>query len=142
MTSLLTYRVPYADTDQMGVVYYANYLVFFERARTELLRHAGLPYSELESMGYAMPVLEAAVSYRNAAFYDDLLDVRGEIAWVKPVRLRVDCEVWRDDTLLARGHTVHAFVDGTTLKPTRMPADIARVLRRHMPESAADEEGS
>ena len=125
----LAYRVPYADTDQMGVVYYANYLVYFERARNEVLRAAGFPYRKLEAMGYALPVLEAQVAYRRAARYDDELTISGRVGWVKPVRIRVDCAVHCDGTLLAEGHTVHAFVNRDTLKPVRMPADIAAVFR-------------
>lgn len=123
------YRVPYADTDQMRVVYYANYLVYFEMARNELLRIIGLPYREIEDRGYAFPVLEAHVDYRNAARYDDELDICGWVGWVKPVRIRVDCAVSCGRTVLAEGYTVHAFVDLATLKPARMPADIAACLR-------------
>jgi acyl-CoA thioester hydrolase len=122
------YRVPYADTDQMRVVYYANYLVYFEMARNELLRLAGFPYREIEARGFALPVLEAQVHYRAAARYDDELDIRGWVGWLKPVRVRVDCAVRRGDLLLAEGHTVHAFVDLATLKPARLPEDLARAL--------------
>ncbi len=121
----LTYRVPYADTDRMGVVYYANYLVYFERARNKLLRHHGLPYTELESRGFGLPVVEAHVSYRASAGYDDVLTITGRIGWVRGVRLRVDCSVFCDDVLLAEGHTVHAVVDLETMKPVRVPADFA-----------------
>lgn len=123
------YRVPYADTDQMRVVYYANYLVYFEMARNELLRVIGLPYREIEASGYALPVLEAHVDYRSAARYDDELDIRGWVGWIKPVRVRVDCAVSCGGAVLAEGYTVHAFVDLSTLKPARMPAGIAARLR-------------
>ena len=75
----MEYRVPYADTDQMGVVYYANYLEYFERSRTEMLRAAGLPYSELEKKGIILPVSEAYCKYLGPARYDDLPTFR---SWV------------------------------------------------------------
>jgi len=122
----LTYRVPYADTDQMGVVYYANYLVYFERARTELLRLVGLPYREMESRGYGLPVIEAHVDYKASAGYDDELTITGCLAWVKGVRLRVDCEVLLGETLLCQGHTVHAFVELETMRPVRVIPELAK----------------
>ena len=88
----ISYRVPYADTDQMGVVYYANYLEYFERSRTELLRSAGLPYSELERLGLFLPVSEAHCRYLAPAHYDDLLTLRSWVAEVKGVRLRIESE--------------------------------------------------
>ena len=122
------YRVPYADTDQMRVVYYANYLVYFERARNELLRVIGFPYRDIEARGYALPVLQAQIDYRGAARYDDDLEIRAWVGWIKPVRLRVDCAVSCGGVTLAEGHTVHACVTLATLKPTRVPADIAACL--------------
>lgn len=124
----VSYRVPYADSDQMGVVYYANYLVYFERVRNELLRQAGFPYVELEARGFALPVLEAHVKYRTAARYDDLLDIVGWVGWIKPVRLQVNCEVRRGETVIADGYTVHAFVAKESLKPQRIPDDIVAVF--------------
>ena len=124
----VSYRVPYTDSDQMGVVYYANYLVYFERARNDLLRKTGFPYADLEQRGYALPVLEAHVNYRSAARYDDVLDIIGWIGWVRPVRLQVNCRVCRGDTTIAEGHTIHAFVARETLRPTRMPKDLAEAF--------------
>ncbi len=123
--STIQYRVPYADTDRMGVVYYANYLVYFERLRTQLMEDLGLPYPELEQRGFAMPVVEAHLVYRAGARYDDRLEVRGRLAWIKRARLRVDCEVWRGDRLLAEGYTVHACIDIATGRPVRMPRELA-----------------
>lgn len=113
------YRVPYADTDQMHVVYYANYLAYFERARNELLRQRGTTYRELEAMGYALPVSEAHVDYHAPATYDDLLGLSAWVGGLKGVRLTICCEVRRDGLLLASGHTVHALVDLKTLRPAR-----------------------
>ena len=69
------YRVPYADTDQMGVVYYGNYLTFFERARNELMRAAGYTYQRCEAEGFLLPVIHAEVDYRSPAKYDDMLEI-------------------------------------------------------------------
>ena len=113
------YRVPYADTDQMRVVYYANYLTLFERARNELMRACGITYRELESGGFALPVLEAHVQYHAPATYDDLLELTAWCSEFKGVRLKISCEIRRDGKLLAEGHTVHAHVDSKTLRPVR-----------------------
>ena len=89
----MSYRVPYADTDQMGVVYYANYLEYFERSRTEMLREAGLSYAKMEQMGYFLPVSEAYCKYSGSARYDDLLTFRSVIEEVSRVKVKIRSEV-------------------------------------------------
>ncbi len=123
MTKLL-YRVPYADTDQMGVVYYGNYLTLFERARNELMREMGYTYKECEAEGLALPVVHAEVDYKSPARYDDLLEISAWVDEIKGVRCRIACEVRRQGEmqLLAKGHTVHVFVDVKTLRPIPPPA--------------------
>jgi len=122
----IPYRVPYADTDQMHVVYYANYLTFFERARNELMRACGYTYREMERDGFALPVLEAHVDYHAPATYDDLLEISAWCSEFKGVRLKICCEVRRDGRLLVEGYTVHAHVNIKTLRPTRpTPATLA-----------------
>jgi acyl-CoA thioester hydrolase len=115
-------RVRYADTDQMGVVYYANYFVWFEVGRTDLLRQSGWSYREMEAEGFALPVIQAHCDYRQSAKYDDDVEVRTRGTWLSPVRVRFDYQVVRarDEQLLADGHTVHAALapDG---KPRRLP---------------------
>ena len=122
------YRVPYADTDRMGVVYYSNYLTYFERVRNQLLRDSGYPYLELERHGYALPVIEAHVEYRASAGYDDVLQIYGWLGWVRRVRLRVDCEVKCGNRTLATGHTVHAFVEIESMRPVRILPELAKCL--------------
>jgi len=117
----LEYQVAYADTDMMGVVYYANYLVFFERARTRLLEDFGYPYWRLEAEGIGLPVIEAHCEYKIPAVYGDTLEVFAWTDWVKPVRLKVCCEVRRGNTLLALGHTVHAGLSLASKKPAPLP---------------------
>ena len=117
----MTYRVPYADTDQMSVVYYANYLTYFERSRTEMLRDAGLPYSELEQQGYFLPVAEAVCKYRASATYDNLLTFRSYFKEARGVRLEIATEVWHNDKLLVEGYVVLACV-GANKKLVRVPS--------------------
>ena len=88
-------RVRYAETDRMGVVYYANYFVWFEVARTDWLRDTGWSYRAMEAEGTTLPVIEAHCEYRRPAHYDDELDVRTRATLLSPVRIRFDYEVAR-----------------------------------------------
>jgi acyl-CoA thioester hydrolase len=119
-------RVRYAETDQMGFAYYANYLAWFEVGRCEWLRSLGWSYRDLEVRDAIMlPVIEAHCDYRQPARYDDelLIRSRGELA--SPVRIRFRYEVVRagDGAVLAGGHTVHASTD-LAGRPKRLPARI------------------
>lgn len=118
-------RVRYAETDRMGVVYYANYLVWFEVARTEWLRETGWTYREMELDGVSLPVVEAHAEYRRPARYDDDIRITTRMRVMTPVRVRFDYEVWRpgEKAPLATGHTVHAAVD-TNGRPCRLPARV------------------
>ena len=122
-------RVRYAETDTMGVVYYANYLVWFEVARTDLLRQAGWSYREMEADGYMLPVLEASCVYRQPARYDDEIDVKTTGTLVSAVRVKFVYDVVRpaDDVLLASGHTVHASIDRSG-RPCRLPDRVRQLL--------------
>jgi acyl-CoA thioester hydrolase len=113
--STSTVRVRYAETDKMGIVYYANYLVWFEIARTDWLRDTGWTYRSMEDDGLALPVIEAHCDYRSSARYDDEIAITTTARLVSPVRLAFDYTVSRpaDDTLIAAGYTVHATVDRT-----------------------------
>lgn len=133
----LDYRVPYADTDQMGVVYYANYLVYFERSRNELMRAMGLTYKELEQRQLGLPVISAQVDYKTPARYDDLLSFRAELAWIKGVRLQVNCRVTRGYELLATGHTVHCVIDLRSLRPARLPDELLAMWSQGAAETTA-----
>ena len=112
-------RVPYAHTDQMRYVYYANYLVYFEMARSEMLREIGLPYGELEARGIFLPVVEAACRYKTPAHFDDLLNIASTCA-IKGVRVLINYTVTRaapenhvPPRTIVTGHTVHACIDRT-----------------------------
>ncbi len=115
-------RVRYAETDKMGVVYYANYLVWFEVGRTDFLRQSGWTYREMEVEGFSLPVIEAHCEYRQSALYDDEIEVRTAGTIVSPVRVQFTYEVLRsgEDKPLAVGHTVHASLDRAG-RPCRLP---------------------
>lgn len=123
-------RVIYGDTDQMGVVYYANYLRFFEAGRNEYLRARGSRYRDIErEWGVLLPVVEANVRYRHSARYDDWLRIETRITTLKRASLRFDYRVIReeDERLLAEGHTVHACIDRDH-KPVKLPEPLLRLL--------------
>lgn len=105
-------HVPYAHIDKMGIVYYANYLVYFEMARAKLLRDAGVPYGELEARGIMLPVVEAHCEYRRPARYDDCLVVYSRVT-IEKLRIRIDCRVTRDGETLAEGYTRHVCMSAT-----------------------------
>jgi acyl-CoA thioester hydrolase len=108
----------------MGVVYYANYLRFFEAGRNEFIRARGLRYRDFEArFGLRLPVAEAQVSYRAPARYDDLLTVETSLAEVRRASARFGYRIVRDGELLATGHTVHACVD-LEGRIQRMPPDL------------------
>lgn len=123
-----TVTVRYAETDMMGIVYHANYLPWFEVARTQLLREQGFPYRQLEADGYRIPVLEVSAKFRRPALYDDTLTIVATIREKPLLRIRIDYEVFRGDELLATGQSAHAFCD-LRGQPTRPPA--AFVARMH-----------
>lgn len=115
-------RVRYADTDKMGIVYNGNYLTFFEVGRTELMRNAGLPYIEFEKAGYMLPLVEAHVNYKQAAYYDDILEVNAKIDLTElRATLRFDYNINVANRQIASGWTIHTFVKMPELKPVRPP---------------------
>ena len=127
--SSTTVRVRYAETDKMGVAYHANYFVWFEVARCDLLRALGSTYRDLEARGVMLPVIEARCEYRTPARYDDDLEIRTSGALLSPARVEFTYAVRRtaDGAALAEGRTVHAAVD-LQGRPRRLPADVRAVL--------------
>ncbi len=119
----MTVRVIYGDTDQMGVVYYANYLRWFEAGRTEFLRAKGVSYGDFESQErLILPVVEAGVSYRSPARYDDLVAIETTLVEAKRASARFEYAVRRGEDLLATGFTLHACV-GTDGRIKRLPKE-------------------
>jgi acyl-CoA thioester hydrolase len=103
-------RVRYKDTDQMGVAYYANYLVWFEVGRTELMRSLELPYLEFEKSNIYLPVLKAFCEYKMPAHYDDELSIVTRLENLDNVRVTFAYDIRRAGKLLANGYTEHAFI--------------------------------
>ena len=129
MQSTSHVRVRYAETDKMGVAYYANYFVWFEVGRTDWLRAFGSTYRDMEQEGIILPVIEAHCEYRRPSRYDDELEVRTEGRMVSPVRLEFSYTVVHrgGDQVAASGRTVHAALDPAG-RPCRLPARIRQVF--------------
>lgn len=127
--TVLRYRIPYADTDNMGVVYYANYYKYFEMFRTEFMIDAGYPYAKMEEKGVALPVIESGCSYKRSAKFEDVIEVTGRIAECKGVRIRIECEIHCKGQLLATGFTVHACLDRNTGKLVKVPTILASLQK-------------
>lgn len=116
-----TVRVRYAETDRMGVVYHANYLIWFEVGRTDWLRQSGWTYREMEAGGVGLPVIEAYCAYRQPVRYDDEVTIATRATRLSQVRVRFDYEiVLPDGSVATTGHTVHAAVDADG-RPCRLP---------------------
>jgi acyl-CoA thioester hydrolase len=113
-------RVRYAETDRMGLLHHANYLVYFEQARTELLRRQGVSYKDLEDQGYLLVLTRVEVRYRRPARYDDLVTVRTTVERVTAVRIDHRYEVLCEGQLLAEGSSTLACVDRTG-RPQALP---------------------
>ncbi len=128
-SSVSTVRVRYAETDKMGVAYYANYFVWFEVARTDLLRTMGWSYREMEQAGVSLPVIEAHCAYLRPARYDDELDVKTEGRMLSPVRMEFIYEVVHREgqVTAASGRTVHAALDRAG-RPCRLPGRVREVF--------------
>ena len=128
-SSTSTVRVRYAETDKMGVVYYANYFVWFEVARTDLLRSLGWSYREMEQAGISLPVIEAHCEYLRPARYDDELEIRTEGRLLSPIRMEFTYQVrlLTATTDACVGRTVHAALDPNG-RPVRLPERIREVF--------------
>ena len=109
----ITIRVRYAETDRMGLLHHANYLVYFEQARTELLRALNLTYKDMEDQGFLLVVTKVEVQFRRPARYDDLLTIRTSVVKTTMVRIDHEYEVLCDGQLLAEGSSTLACVDRT-----------------------------
>ncbi|GAA5512585.1 putative esterase aq_1494 [Deinococcus carri] len=125
-------RVRYAETDAMGVAHHANYPVWFEVGRGELMHQLGLPYAEVEARGYYLMLSGLNVEYRRAARYDDHLTLVTRVSSVRSRTLTFTYELWRGEPgaegeLLATGETRHIATD-KTYRPARLPEDVLTLL--------------
>ena len=130
-------RVRYAETDKMGIVHHANYLVWFEAGRSELCRSRGFSYKDMEADGLLMLVAESYLRYKAPAFYEDDLLIRTKIAEIRSRSIRFVYEVYRpaDDTLLAEGETIHLVTD--TDKRVRL---IPEIYKAKLSDQETDKE--
>ena len=110
-TGEIQIRVRYAETDRMGLLHHANYLVYFEQGRTELLRQIGRSYKDVEDAGFFLVLAKVEVRYRQPARYDDLLTLRTTVTRRTPVRIEHEYQVLREGELLAEGSSTLACVD-------------------------------
>ena len=127
MGSSIEIRVRYAESDQMGVAYYSNYFIWFEIARAELLRERGIAYSQMEKDGIFLPVSECYCKYIEPAHYDELLDIKCRIGEVRSRAIRFEYEIVRNESVIARGHTVHVCTDREA-KPRFIPSSVRDTL--------------
>ena len=119
--SLTQVRVRYAETDQMGVVYHANYLIWMEVGRVEACRERGVQYREMERQdGVLLAVTEVSCRYLSPAFYDDEITIRTTIAEATARRVTFSYEISRGDRQLATGETRHIFLN-REMRPARLP---------------------
>ena len=121
-----TIRVRYAETDQMGVVHHANYLVYFEIGRTEALRATGIDYRSIEERGYLLAIAKVSCRFRAPAHYDDLLSLRTYLTKVTRVRIDHRYELWREERLLAEGESTLACIDQNG-QPQALPDELGPV---------------
>ena len=147
--SRTTVRVRYAETDRMDVVYYANFLVWFEIARVELLRQLGFDYKKMETEDDCMlPVVDVTCRYKAPAHYDDLIVIETRISAMRTSMLKFSYEVYLAgapaedgsltlDKLLASGETTHVIV-GYGMQKTVLPEKYARVIRAKLGISAEE----
>jgi len=116
-------RVQYFETDQMHYVHHGRYIEYFERARTEMLRDFGLPYSEIENMGYFMPVKEVGVTYKSPAFYEDMLIVECKVSGANSPVVRIDHKIYKKESgiVVVEGFVKLVFVSRETKRPIKPP---------------------
>lgn len=124
-----SFRVRYAETDQMGVVYHSNYVDYLEIGRTEWLRKLGFTYKEMEEKGIILPVIHLQIDYKKSAKYDDLLTIETKLVNRPVVKIAFDYKIRNESgELLAEASTVLAFMDKHALKPIKCPEYILKKL--------------
>ncbi|MCH7399015.1 acyl-CoA thioesterase [Belliella sp. DSM 107340] len=123
-------RVRYAETDQMGYVYYGNYAMYFEVARVEALRSVGFSYKKMEEEGVMMPVLEQFTKYLKPGKYDELLTLKTTIKEMPGVRISFDYEVFNEsEEMITQGKTILTFLKKNTHRPSRPPQYLLDLLK-------------
>jgi acyl-coA thioester hydrolase, ybgC/ybaW family len=125
-----TLRTRYAETDQMGVVYYGNYPQYLELGRVEWLRAIGLTYKEMEAEGIMMPVVSLQIQYKKPALYDELITIRTKLKDLPSTKIEFDYEILNEKgELLSTANTILVFVDARTFRPVRCPEKVLNLIR-------------
>ena len=125
-----TLRIRYAETDQMGVVYYGNYPQYLELGRVEWLRAIGLTYKEMEAEGIMMPVVSLQIQYKKPALYDELITIRTKLKDLPSTKIEFDYEILNEKgELLSTANTILVFVDAKTFRPVRCPEKVLDLIR-------------
>ena len=125
-----TLRTRYAETDQMGVVYYGNYPQYLELGRVEWLRAIGLTYKEMEAEGIMMPVVSLQIQYKKPALYDELITIRTRLKDLPSTKIEFDYEILNEKgELLSTANTILVFVDAKTFRPVRCPEKVLDLIR-------------
>ena len=125
-------RVRYADTDQMGYVYYGHYARYYEEARSEAIRALGMPYRDLEESGVMLPITRMNIKYIQPAFYDDMLTVKAILTEMPRRFIQFHYEIYNEaGQLLYQGETQLIFVDATTRKMTQAPPLLLERLKTY-----------
>lgn len=106
----------------MGIVYNGTYFAYLEVGRTELMRSYNLPYTDLEKAGFFLPLISAHLDYKQPAYYDDILKIEATLLFDNKPKIRFDYNIFKDNTTIAVGYTVHCFMNATSRKPVRPPA--------------------
>lgn len=129
LTHTHSFRIRYAETDQMGVVYHGNYAQFFELGRTEWLRSLGITYKGMEEIGIILPVISLNCKFLRSAYYDEKLTVTTILKKQPSVKIEFDYEITnQQNEVLTTGNTVLAFINSNTMKPMRCPDEILEKL--------------
>jgi len=132
ISSIISIRVRYGETDQMGVVYHGNYATYCEVARVEFFREIGLPYKELEDSGIMLPVTELHLRFLKPAYYDEVLQIETSLAEIpRGARIRFDYRIYNEKKeLLTEGYSTLAFIEMETRRPVRRPTEMTERLEQ------------
>ena len=123
-------RTRYAETDQMGVVYYGNYPQYLELGRVEWLRSIGFTYKAMEEEGIMMPVVSLQIQYKKPALYDELITIRTKLKELPSTKIEFDYEILNEKgELLSTANTILVFVDAKTFRPVRCPEKVLKLIK-------------
>ena len=126
-------RTRYAETDQMGVVYYGNYPQYLELGRVEWLRSIGFTYKAMEEEGVMMPVVSLQIQYKKPALYDELITIRTKLKELPSTKIEFDYEILNErGELLSTANTILVFVDAKTFIPVRCPEKVLKLIEEKM----------